>query len=328
LDIPYNRQTPALQTLIKSDFRFPLSKLHLQIMKIALYGRLYDNKLTDFIKQLIAIIKSNNNNELYIYTPFFDFLTQKLNLNLNLPVINSCDDLKNNKIDVLFSIGGDGTLLNTITLIRDSGIPVLGINAGRLGFLSSISRDEFIPALKSIIDGKYITDKRTLIKLQTSQNLFGSDNFALNEMAVLKHDSPSMLNISAYINDLFLNSYWADGLLIATPTGSTGYSLSCGGPIIAPDSKNFVITPIASHNLTVRPIVIPDDCTIKLKIKPSLSQKTELRVSLDSRHEICDESCELIVSKQNFPVNLLRIPDSSFFSTIRNKLMWGLDIRN
>lgn len=299
-------------------------------MKIGLYGRETENNLSEYVQQLILILKSHNI-ELFIYEPFCKHLKESYrNQHLadsiynDIPFFNSYEDIKR-KIDFLFSIGGDGTLLNTISLIRDSGIPIAGINTGRLGFLSSISKEEFSTALDKIISGNYVIDNRTLIKLVTETDLFGKDNFALNEFTVQKYETSSMIHIYASVNNDFLNSYWADGLIIATPTGSTAYSLSCGGPIVAPDSQNFVITPIAPHNLNVCPLVISDSSVINLKIK---SNTQHILIGLDSRSEIIDASLELVISKQNFNINLIRIPESNFFSTIRNKLMWGLDVRN
>ena len=292
-------------------------------MKIALYGRPSENNLSVYINQLISAFTSLDA-EVYIYEPFYKYLHEKLGFNASLPFINTYEDINNN-IDFIFSIGGDGTLLNTITLVQDSGIPIVGINTGRLGFLASIAKEEFLAAITNIIKGNYLIDERTLLKVETENNIFGKFNYALNEITIQKYDTASMIHIYAYVNDEYLNSYWADGLIISTPTGSTGYSLSCGGPIISPDSENFVITPIAIHNLSVRPIVIPDKSIIKLKIK---SSSNNILVGLDSRSEIIDSSVELAISKQIFKINLVKIPNTNFFSTIRNKLMWGLDIRN
>ncbi len=292
-------------------------------MIIGLYGRPAENNLSEYVQQLVTALKARNV-ELLIYEPFYKYLNENLTFQQQIPVFNTFEDI-NGKIDFLFSIGGDGTLLNSIPLIRDSGIPIVGINTGRLGFLSSISKEDFESAFDKIINKKYAIDERTLIKLESKSNLFANDNFALNEFTIQKFDPSSMIHIYAYVNDDFLNSYWADGLIIATPTGSTGYSLSCGGPIITPDSQNFVITPIATHNLTVRPIIIPDNCIIKLKVKSNIKN---ILVGLDSRSVIVDTSVELVISKQDFKINLISIPDSNFFSTIRNKLMWGLDLRN
>jgi NAD+ kinase len=229
------------------------------------------------------------------------------------------------EVDFLISIGGDGTLLDTITLVGNTGIPIIGINMGRLGFLSGIAKEEIIPAIDEIIEKKYSVDQRTLLKLETSNHLFGEFNYALNDVTVYKNTPISLLTIKTYINDEFLNTYWADGLIVATPTGSTAYSLSCTGPILTPDSANFVITPIASHNLTVRPIVVPDNSKISLVIE---SRGFECFVGLDSRIEKIDNTRKLDISKENFKINLLRLSNQCFYKTIREKLKWGLDIRN
>ena len=234
------------------------------------------------------------------------------------------EDLKD-KADILFSIGGDGTLLNAISYVRDSNIPILGINTGRLGFISSVAPDQIEQAINDVLNNNYKTNKRTLLSLKTSNNLFKNKNFALNEVAVLKKDTSSMIKIDAYVDDEFLNTYWADGLIVSTPTGSTGYSLSCGGPIIAPGTNNIIITPIAQHNLNVRPIVINHNSVIKLKVE----DRDQLAlVSLDSCSRAFDSSIELTIKKANFKINLIEPQNNSFISTVRQKLMWGSDKRN
>jgi NAD+ kinase len=294
-------------------------------MNIALYGKSFSDDFDNCIQQLVSKLEKEKCG-LYIYEPFALFLKKKkVKLSLSTQTFNSFDDITG-KLDFLISIGGDGTLLNTITLVRDSGVPIIGINTGRLGFLSSISKEDVIQAIDDILAKKYFLEKRSLLKLKTKQSLFGDWNFALNELTVMKKDTSSMIIINTYVNDEFLNSYWADGLIIATPTGSTAYSLSCGGPIITPESENFIITPIASHNLTVRPIVIPDRYTIKLKVSEERNRR--FLVSLDSRSQTIDSSTELNICKADFKVNLVRLGNEEFFSTIRNKLMWGIDKRN
>ncbi len=293
-------------------------------MKIALYGRTFNKDTSQYIQLLITKLEHFKSN-LIVYEPFYNLIKHKVIFSSKISLFNTHEEIKNNNIDFLFSIGGDGTLLRTITLIRDSGIPVLGINTGRLGFLSSISKEEIIPAINSIINKDFYLDKRSLLKLETNNNLFGDNNYALNELVVHKKDFSTMIVINAYINDKLINSYRADGLIIATPTGSTAYSLSCGGPIITPGSKNLIITPIASHNLTVRPIVVSDDNIIKLKIN---EKNKKILVCLDSRSETVDSATELIVSKESFKFNLIRMKNKNFFESIRNKLLWGLDIRN
>jgi NAD+ kinase len=212
-----------------------------------------------------------------------------------------------------------------LTQVQDSGIPVLGINVGRLGFLSSISTQEINQCLDSLFKGHFTIDKRRLLRLDSSINLFGDVNYALNELTIHKKDSSSMIIINTYINGEYLNSYWADGLIIATPTGSTGYSLSCGGPIIAPYSENFVITPIAPHNLNVRPIVVSDENVISLEVE---GRSQYFIASLDSRSVTIDSSVSLAIKKSDFTMNLLRIGNDNFLDTLRKKLNWGLDSRN
>lgn len=229
------------------------------------------------------------------------------------------------RIDYLFSIGGDGTFLDTITLVRDSGIPIVGINTGRLGFLANIARDEIHTAVTDLVNKNYTLDKRSLIRLNTEAHLFGDINYALNELTVLKKDTSSMITINSYVDEKYLNSYWADGLILSTPTGSTAYSLSCGGPILTPDSENYILTPIAPHNLNVRPIVIPDKSKIRLTVE---GRSEQFLVSLDSRTETIAPGTELYIEKCEFSINMVRFHFNTFLTTIRNKLMWGLDRRN
>jgi len=292
-------------------------------MKIAIYGRAFNEKHAAPIQQLFEKLE-NAGVSLIVYEKFYSFISSKIKINKSISTFLNHDELSGN-VDFLFSIGGDGTLLETITFIKNSNIPILGINTGRLGFLSSVSIDLVDEAIAAILNKKYHLDKRTLLKLETKNNLFENLNFALNELTVHKKDSASMMTIHAYWNDEYLNSYWADGLIIATPTGSTAYSLSCGGPIIVPDSGNFVLTPIAPHNLNVRPIVISDKNTIRLRVE---GRSGYFLAALDSRVETSDSSMELIIKKADFEINLVRLNNQNFLSTLRNKLMLGLDLRN
>ncbi|HNW96988.1 MAG TPA: NAD kinase [Bacteroidales bacterium] len=293
-------------------------------MNIALYGRTLTNGFGNCIQQLINILEQSNCG-IYVYEPFAEVIKKIVHFKYPVTTFTKHREICNN-VSYVFSIGGDGTLLNTITLVKDSGIPVMGINTGRLGFLASISKEEVPAAVKAVLNKDFIVEKRSLLQLTMEENLFGKLNFALNELSVRKKDSSSMISINVYVNDEYLNSYWADGLIVATPTGSTAYSLSCGGPIISPDSENFIITPISSHNLTVRPVVIPDKYTIRLKISDERNRK--FLVSLDSRTQTIDNETELYITKSDFFFNLIKLKNESFFSTIRNKLMWGIDKRN
>lgn len=228
-------------------------------------------------------------------------------------------------IDCMISLGGDGTMLDAVTLVKDTGIPILGINFGRLGFLASISPDALQSAVDAIVNRTFVVDKRALIHLDSNEGLFGDSPFALNEFAIHKRDISPMIKIHTYINGEFLNTYWADGLIVSTPTGSTGYSMSSNGPILFPDAASFVITPVAPHNLNVRPIVIPDTNVVSFEIEGRADQ---FICALDARKEIVDKTVQLAIRKEQFCVNLVRLNENSFLSTLRTKLTWGLDKRN
>lgn len=229
------------------------------------------------------------------------------------------------ELDCLISLGGDGTLLDTVTLVRNKKIPILGVNFGRLGFLAGISRDELSTAVDALVNRTFIIDKRTLIHLDSNRNLFGDTPFGLNEFAIHKRDTSPMIKVHAYLNGEFLNTYWADGLIVSTATGSTGYNMSCNGPILFPESSSFVITPVAPHNLNVRSIIVPDTNIISFEVE---SRADMFICALDARREIVDKTIQLAVKKEEFSVNLVRLNENSFLSTLRTKLAWGLDKRN
>jgi len=292
-------------------------------MRIAIFGIEFYEKSAKLYQQIIDKLEQKNC-EISLNDVFYDQIKGRLKFQ-SKPCVFSHEQSLKGKIDVLFSIGGDGTILESVTYVRDSGVPILGINLGTLGFLSSVSSTEVDAAIDNVIKNNYIINKRTLLKLHSADQLFGNWNFALNELTVHKKDNLSMIVVHVYINDQFLNSYWSDGLIISTPTGSTGYSLSVGGPIVAPGSENFIIAPIATHNLTVRPFVIPDNSIIKLKVT---GRSNKFMVGLDSRFETIDSSIELEISKCDFHINLIQMSNRSFYDTIREKLKWGLDVRN
>jgi NAD+ kinase len=292
-------------------------------MRIAIYGKNADNNSLDFYSRLISSLQMHHC-KIYVNEFLYKILKFKIALPKDIFLYNSFSDLNNNA-DYLFSIGGDGTMLDSVSMVRDTGIPILGFNTGRLGFLSSISKEELDLSLNYFFNKKFTLEKRNLLKLETEEHLFGNQSFALNEFTILKKDFSSMITIHVYINDVFLNTYWSDGLIISTPTGSTAYSLSCGGPILTPDSENFIITPIASHNLTVRPLVIPDKSIIKLKVE---GRSDNFLVTLDSKQETIGTDKELLIKKEDFQINLIQLPNKNFLATIRDKLMWGLDKRN
>jgi NAD+ kinase len=292
-------------------------------MKIAIYGRSGTPAVIPFVEILLKELKKINARPV-LYLPFQNFLKHNSSIELPTETFSIHDELKG-QVDFLFTLGGDGTMLDTISLVRDSGIPIVGINTGRLGFLASISKDDIAIAVETIHQGRFDLDKRSLIRLETNRSLFGEVNYALNEITIHKKDSSSMIIIHTYLNGEYLNSYWADGLIIATPTGSTGYSLSCGGPIIVPQSDNFVITPIAPHNLNVRPIVVSDKYVISLEVE---GRSQYFLASLDSRSVTIDSSIQLAARKEDFTANIVRLHNENFLGTLRNKLMWGLDVRN
>lgn len=292
-------------------------------MKIGIYSRGLENAPLNDIGQLLELLISVGA-EPIIFQDFFNLFYSAVDIKGKYSTFSIGDDL-DPEIDCLISLGGDGTMLDTVTLVKDSGIPILGINYGRLGFLANIGKDEIDSAIDAIVNRKYVLDKRSLIHLDANIPLFGDTPYALNEFSIHKKDSSPMIKIHTYLNGEFLNTYWADGLIVATPTGSTGYSLSCSGPVVFPDSSNFVITPVAPHNLNVRPIVVPDNNIISFELE---GRTDGFLCTLDSRREIITKEVQVAVKKEEFSVNLLRMNENNFLQTLRNKLSWGLDKRN
>ena len=290
-------------------------------MRIALFGKTIVPENGEYMRQLFKKL-ADNQVEIVVYQLFADIVAAYIPVGVQFTVFHSHEDLK---ADLLFSIGGDGTILDTVPFVLNSGIPVVGINMGRLGFLSSISKNEIDMAVNSVLTGDYSVEQRTLLELVSPEKVFDDVKYALNELNVIRNPEHSLLAIKVFVDDIYLNTYWGDGILLATPTGSTAYSLSAGGPIIAPNAKNFVITPIATHNLTVRPVVIPDDSTIRIQVE---GREKKFVFSMDSRSCTLDTSVQLEVRKAGFCLNLVRMRGEDFFGTIRNKLMWGKDNRN
>jgi NAD+ kinase len=293
-------------------------------MKVAVFGTTVSDSFAPVLNEFFGFLKTNNI-EVQLYQPFYSYLVEELKTEpFYTSFFNSYSDFKNS-CDFIFSVGGDGTFLHSVLSIRNFDIPVIGVNSGRLGFLADISENQVQNALTQIFNHNYSLIERTMLQV----DFCGKDNldfnFALNEMTVLKTDTSSMINIYAYLGNELLNNYWADGLIIATPTGSTAYSLSVGGPILTPDSENFVITPLAPHNLTVRPLVVPDNYEIELKVE---GRGTHFLTSLDFRSVAVELSTVIKVKKANFKLKTLQLPGQTFFSTLRNKLMWGIDRRN
>ncbi len=292
-------------------------------MKIAIYSRGIENNQVNDLALLLSQLALLGVEPVF-YQDFFNKFYSAINIEGNYSTFNSSDDL-DTSIDCMISLGGDGTLLDTVTLVRDSGIPVLGINYGRLGFLANIGKEELDIAMDALINRKYVLDQRTLIHLDANMKLFGDCPYALNEFSVHKQDTSPMIKIHTYLNGEFLNTYWADGLIVATPTGSTGYSLSCNGPVVFPDSQSFVITPVAPHNLNIRPIIVPDNTIISFE----LEGRTEGFIcTMDSRREIVTKEIQLAVKKESFGINLIRLNENNFLQTLRSKLSWGFDKRN
>ena len=288
---------------------------------IALFGKTIAPENGEYMRQLFVKL-SESQVGITVYRPFAEMIKDYIPEGVQYTVFDSHTDLN---ADLLFSIGGDGTILDTVPFVLDSGMPVVGINMGRLGFLSSLSKNEIGKAVDSVLSGDYTVEQRTLLELVSPNDVFGDVKYALNELNVIRNPEHSLLAIKVFVDDVYLNTYWGDGILLATPTGSTAYSLSAGGPIIAPNAKNFVITPIATHNLTVRPVVIPDDSVIRIQVE---GREKKFVFSMDSRSCTLDTSVQLEVRKAGFCLNLVRMRNEDFFGTIRNKLMWGKDNRN
>jgi NAD+ kinase len=294
-------------------------------MKVAIYGQYYQNSTEPIIRDIFVFFNENQV-EMVIEEAFLKQLYEKQIVKKEYKTFQSHTEL-DASFDIMISIGGDGTILRAATLVRDSGIPILGINAGRLGFLAMVQKDEIAEFLQLIIEKKYTISERNLISLSGTPNIpeISDINFAMNEISVSRKDTTSMITIETYLNDEFLNSYWADGLIISTPTGSTGYSLSCGGPILTPNVSSLVITPIAPHNLNARPLVIPDDTIIRLKVT---GREEQYLVSLDSRIASVKNESELTIRKTPFKIKMVEIHEETFLKTLRNKLLWGEDKRN
>jgi len=290
-------------------------------VKIALYGKRFDQEFTDSIEKLLDSLVRRGIGIL-VHEKFYLFLSQKVTLPSTVEIFRTTEDLQH--VSYLLSVGGDGTLLETAALIRDTRIPVLGINTGRLGFLSPVSGNDIDMAIEALVNKDYTIDKRSLIEVRSEQQDFGDFPFALNDVTLTNKQRSSMITIHAYINDQFMNTYWADGLIVATPTGSTAYSLSCGGPIIMPESNNVILTPIAPHNLNVRPFVMPNTSKVSLRAE---GREPHFTFTLDSRSFVVDNETIIDLTRANFELYMISLPGMGFFNTIRQKMGWGHDAR-
>jgi NAD+ kinase len=294
------------------------------MIKIAIFGHEIKPGFLPFLKPIIDLLPPGRTH-LTFYKPFYKLMVEnKFTMKRNITFFENPEQLQSDT-DIMLSIGGDGTFLDSVTFVQDKGIPIAGINIGRLGFLANISKDEIQLAIKNILEKKYTFEERDLIELIAPEDIFKNCHIALNEITVAKKDSSSMITIHAYLNGQFLNTYWVDGLIVATPTGSTAYSLSAGGPIVVPEAQNFIITPLAPHNLTVRPLVVPNNQELRLVIE---GRDENCLISLDRRYQTIQAGAEIRIKKAKFAIKVVKLDERTFFSTLREKLMWGVDKRN
>ncbi|ALJ06018.1 NAD kinase [Pseudalgibacter alginicilyticus] len=294
-------------------------------MKVAVFGRFYNETTTISVERLFSYLLKKNA-DAYIETEFFNLIKSN-SPNLDDYTSFKTFDTLDTSFDFLVSIGGDGTILRAIVFVKDLGIPIIGINTGRLGFLATIQINQIESAIQNIIDGKYKISERSLLSVETepeNKDISGL-NFALNEVAISRKNTTSMITVETYLDDEYLTSYWSDGLIVSTPTGSTGYSLSCGGPVITPSTNSFVLAPIAPHNLSARPLIIPDSTEIHLKVA---GREDHHLVSLDSRITTLDNGTLIKIKKADFKIKMIDLLNESFLDTLRKKLLWGEDKRN
>jgi len=292
-------------------------------MKVAIYGRPFnDSAVIPHIQQVFDSLAQHGVG-IYVHQHLHEYLSGKI-FNVKYEILKDQGFIKKS-IDLFLTLGGDGTLLDMVALIRDTGIPVIGINFGRLGFLASVNKNDIAAAIYAVVNKEFTLDARELLQIETDKKIFGGDNFALNDITFHKRDDAAMITIHAFLNGEFLNSYWGDGIIVSTATGSTAYSLSCGGPIIFPESKSVVITPISPHNLNVRPIVLPDSSKLTFEVE---CRSSNYLVSCDSRTAVFEKTMKFDLRKADFRLNLIRLSNESYLTTLRNKLLWGLDARN
>jgi NAD+ kinase len=291
-------------------------------MNVGIHGRDFQQKSNLFIEKLLDVLVGYNTS-ISASSKFLKHVKSSTISTHHLKSFDVGDSLKG--LDFFISLGGDGTLLESVTYIGKAEVPILGINTGRLGFLATISREDVEKSLETIFKGNYKIDARTVLRLNSDPPLFQGLNFALNDFTIMKKDTSSMITVHVYVDGELLNSYWSDGVIVATPTGSTGYSLSCGGPLVYPKSESFIITPVSPHNLTARPIVLSDSSEISFQIE---GRSKKFLISMDSRLETIDDSVKLKLKKEKFKVKLIQPNGYHYFNTLRQKLNWGIDVRN
>lgn len=293
-------------------------------MQVAVFSQILKEGDEPYVQELFDTLHEQGI-AAYVYAPYFENLGGRINFKTNVGTFEGYTDFRMRKFAYVITLGGDGTILAAVTHIRDQEVPILGINLGRLGFMATVSKEHIREAIDQVVKGRFYIGERRTLHLDSEPHLFGNMPFALNDFTLLKRDTSSMITIHAFVNGTYLNTYWADGIILATPTGSTGYSLSCGGPIVFPDSSNFVLTPVAPHNLNVRPLVISDSSVISFEVE---GRADNFLATLDSRFELITGTNQLAVRRGNFLVKMMHLNDVGFLETIRSKLTWGVDLRN
>lgn len=292
-------------------------------MRVAIYGKKVNKQTSPYFVEVLKIIEDYGW-KVVLEEELKQILINKIGISENHEVFTNYQDFSSG-IDLAISMGGDGTFLKTVSYIRNSGVPIMGINTGRLGFLANISKEQIHNTMNQVRDKNYEFQKRSLLRVNTEDDLFGEDNFALNELTLHKKDTSSMITVHASLDNKYLNSYWADGLIVSTPTGSTAYNLSCGGPIITPGCQVHILTPVAAHNLNVRPMVVPDHLPISLSVE---GRDRSYLLSLDGNSKSIKQGENVLVTKAEFMINVIKFEDNNFLDTIRNKMLWGIDTRN
>lgn len=290
-------------------------------MRVGVHGKEISTKKMPIVERVLELIHESQAQP--VLSEALGLQCKKEGIKSKFDTYKPGDNLRD--LTFMLSLGGDGTLLETVNYVGQFMVPVLGINLGRLGFLATINQEEITLAIQKLFEGAYQIDERAMLRLETNRDLFGQTNFALNDLTIMKKDSAAMITVHAYIDGAFLNSYWADGLIVSTPTGSTGYNLSCGGPLVFPRSGSFVLTPVSPHNLTTRPIIVPDQSIIKLEVE---GRSKQYLITLDSRVATGDLNLEIKIMKENFKARLIQLEGQHYFKTLRQKLNWGFDIRN